>query len=146
MLQKNLFNVDTEVDTKYSKSVNIPQYLPKNEKPILANCFSVDKYKTLVKQINDSSVTEEEKEFLIFAATRHIVFDYAKIADYYAHSNKEMQRLMENNALVIIDFNDALANGYIELSERLINIVRNQKNYQERMKKYNIEDKDVIHG
>jgi hypothetical protein len=30
-----------------------------------------------------------------------------------------MQQLMERSALVIIDYEDAIANGYVRLSERL---------------------------
>ena len=66
---------------------------------------------------------KKKKEFLLLAATRHIVFQYSKIADYYAHSNKEMQRLMEQSALVIIDFDDAIANGYVKLSKNIKDIM-----------------------
>jgi hypothetical protein len=50
---------------------------------------------------------------------RHIVFDYQKIADYYAHASKEIQELMEKSALVIIDFNKAIQNGYVKLSHEI---------------------------
>ena len=59
-----------------------------------------------------------------FAATRHIVFNYSKVADYYAHSSKEVQELMEQSALVIIDVNDAIANGYLQLSKNIEKIMR----------------------
>ena len=58
------------------------------------------------------------------AATRHIVFNYAKIADYYAHAGEEMQNLMEKSALVLIDIDDAIANGYIQLSKDIDEIMR----------------------
>ena len=44
-----------------------------------------------------------------------------KIADYYAHSSKEMQMLMEKSALVIIDFEKAIQLGYVKLSEEIKN-------------------------
>ena len=47
------------------------------------------------------------------------MFNYRKIAEYYANADKEMQKLMENSALVIIDYENAVANGYVKLSERL---------------------------
>ena len=53
------------------------------------------------------------------AAYRHIVFDFDRIADYYAKASKKVQELMEHSALVIIDYNDAIANGYAILSEAL---------------------------
>ena len=70
-----------------------------------------------------SLVNEPEKEFLRHAAARHLVFNYSKIADYYAHTSPEMQRLMEKSALVIIDFDDAIANGYVRLSENIKRIM-----------------------
>lgn len=121
----DLFGIeqDVEVDKKYTTKVQIPQYLPKNEKPSIHSLVDDRKYRELLNQIYNSSLPEEEKEFLRMAATRHIVFNYSKIADYYAHSNKEMQKLMENSALVIIDIDDAIANGYVKLSESIKKIM-----------------------
>lgn len=65
----------------------------------------------------------KKRNFLINAARRHLIFNYSKIADYYAHSNKEMQELMEKSALVIIDINDAIANGYVKLSKNIEKIM-----------------------
>lgn len=113
------FDIDKVVDEKYTKKVNIPQYLPKNVKPSIAELCNDAKTIKLINEIKNSNVTDEEKDFLIKAARRHQVFNYSKIADYYAHSNKEMQELMEKSALVIIDIDDAIANGYVELSNTL---------------------------
>ena len=120
----NLFGVEEEVDSKYTRKVSIPQYLPKNEKPKLHELCNTYKYDKLVSKIKASSLSEEEKNFLITAATRHIVFNYSRIADYYAHSSKEMQELMEESALVIIDIDDAIANGYVKLSKNIEKIMR----------------------
>ena len=70
-----------------------------------------------MKAINESNVTDDEKAFLRYAASRHLVFNYSKIADYYAHATPEMQELMEQSALVILDIDDAIANGYVKLSK-----------------------------
>lgn len=104
---------------KYTQSVKLPQYLPSSKKPLLEELVNQTKTKELLRHINESNVPEEEKEFLRLGAMRHLVFNYSKIADYYAHSDKEMQKLMEESALVIIDFDDAIANGYVELSKTL---------------------------
>lgn len=45
------------------------------------------------------------------------MFNYELIADYYAHSNKEVQALMEALALVIIDFDKAIELGFVQLSD-----------------------------
>lgn len=112
-----------DADNKYSKKIEAPQYLPKKDKPAIVELWSFKKYAELISKIDKSNVSEDEKKFLKLAATRHIVFNYSKIADYYAHSNKEMQELMEESALVIIDFDDAIANGYVKLSKRINEIM-----------------------
>lgn len=121
----DLFGMDTEVDKKYTTKVSIPQYLPKADAPTNTYPLYDDrKYKELLQKIHESNVSEEQKSFLRLAAARHIVFNYSKIADYYAHSGKEMQELMEQSALVIIDFNDAIANGYVKLSKNIEKIMQ----------------------
>jgi hypothetical protein len=121
----DLFGMEPEVvDDKYTTKVNIPQYLPSSEKPPLEALFDDKKYRELMTAISLSSVSEEEKAFLRLAASRHIVFTYAKIADYYAHSGPEMQKLMEQSALVIIDIDDAIANGYVRLSKNIEKIMK----------------------
>lgn len=139
--KKDLFEQKKELVSKYAVSVNIPQYLPKDNCPKLYDCFSDKKYKELLYDINTSNVTEEEKEFLRLAATRHLIFIYSQIADYYAHASKEMQQLMEKSALVIIDFEDAIANGYVKLSQRINEIAIQSDNYKQKLQKYNrVED------
>jgi len=106
-------------DGRYTKKVAVPQYAPSADKPPIEGLVEYEKYSKLLANINKSSVTEEEKRFLRFAATRHLVFRYALIADYYAHATPEMQDLMEQSALVILDIDDAIANGYVKLSRSI---------------------------
>lgn len=124
---KTLFDagLSVDVDKKYSSKVSIPQYLPSNKMPQLYELCDKSKYLELVQNVNKSSVPDEVKEFLKMAATRHIVFNYAKIADYYAHADAETQRLMEQSALVIIDVDDAIANGYMRLSKNIKKLLEN---------------------
>ena len=75
------------------------------------------------------NVSEEQKDFLIKAAQRHLGFNYSKIAEYYAHTDKKTQELMEELVLVIIDFNDAVKQGFVEYSEMMKNII--EKHYGE---------------
>lgn len=120
-----LFSTETEksTDARYTAKIAIPQYVPSNEKPHIDSLVDHKKYSQLLADINRSSVTEEEKKFLRFAAARHIVFRYSLIADYYAHATPEMQELMEKSALVILDVDDAIANGYVKLSEDIRRIL-----------------------
>jgi len=45
--------------------------------------------------------------------------NFELIANYYAHASKECQELMEDSALVIIDFEKALEKGYVTLSDKI---------------------------
>ena len=126
-----LFSIPTKDamngDTKYSRAIKIPQYNPSKEVPHLSSLVNIEKYGTLIAAINKSSVSEEEKKFLRLAASRHIGFNYSKIADYYAHASKEMQELMEQSALVILDIDDAIANGYVKLSAKMKQLIDEAK-------------------
>lgn len=106
-------------DKKYVGKIDAPVYEPKNIKPYILELYNTEKSNNLIDKINKSSLPKAEKEFLIQASKRHIVFNYEKIADYYAHSNKEMQNLMEESALVIVDFNQAIENGFVQVCEEL---------------------------
>lgn len=118
-----LFKIEKEVDNKYTKKIQIPQYLPSDDKPPISALSDLDKYSKLMYNINKSNVSAEEKQFLRFAASRHIVFNYSRIADYYAHASAEMQDLMEQSALIILDIDDAIANGYVKLSQGIKSII-----------------------
>jgi hypothetical protein len=124
MKQLNLFGQEfapnTE-DQKYSTKIEAPIYEPKNIKPHILELCDKSKTNRLIREIEQSSLTIEEKKFLIDAAQRHSVFNYERIADYYAHSSKEMQHFMERSALVIIDFEKAIEYGYVKLCDEIRN-------------------------
>ncbi len=106
-----------EDDNVYTRKIEAPTYEPKNEKPAPHTLYNTDKVEELIDKIKDLKLHNTEQAFLIYAAYRHTVFDYSKIADFYAHSNKEVQELMEDSALVIIDFDKAIENGYVKLTK-----------------------------
>jgi hypothetical protein len=107
---------------QYSSKITSPIYEPKENKPLITELYDLKKYNELKDQINNSNLSEDEKEFLIIASTRHIVFNYKNIAEYYAHSNKETQEHFENNALVIIDYKKAIELGFVKLYSTLENL------------------------
>jgi hypothetical protein len=116
-------NSNKKQDIKYTHKIKTPQYEITGEKPLLASLCNDAKCNELISKIRKSNVTEEQKKFLINAAKRHLVFNYKNIAEYYAHADKEMQELMEDSALVIIDFDDAIAKGYVKLSKDISEII-----------------------
>lgn len=126
--EENL-KIETEEENPYTMKVDIPQYQITGECPKLKECINTQKVAELIKEIEQSDITDEQKKFLINAAQRHLVFDYSKIAEYYAHQDKTMQELMEKSALVIIDFEDAIKNGYVEIRKEINNIL--EDNYDE---------------
>jgi hypothetical protein len=122
MKQFNMFGIlEDQGEKKYTTKIDAPIYQPKNEKPHILELYDNQKTKRLIREIDQSSLPTEEKMFLVDAARRHTIFNYEKIADYYANSSKEMQHLMERSGLVIIDFEKAIEYGYVKICEDIKN-------------------------
>lgn len=107
----------------YSPNVKIPQYEITGSQPSIAELYDSGKPTSLIVEIEAANISDEEKEFLKYAAYRHTVFNFKNIAEYYANASAEMQQLMEKSALVIIDLDDAIANGYAKLDEGILSMV-----------------------
>lgn len=105
--------------TGYSDKIKPPIYQPSGRKPQVCELVDRRKAQALIDEIDAAAVPPEVKDFLRAAATRHYRFDYQKIADYYAHSPASVQRLMERSALVIIDLEQAIELGYVELAKKI---------------------------
>ena len=106
--------LDDEEENPYSQEKHVPQYEPTGDFVDIMDLIDDEKTNELIREIKESNVSDDEKNFLIKAAYRHLVFNYSKIADYYSNASEEMQILMEKSALVIIDMDDAIANGYVK--------------------------------
>ena len=116
MTQFTMFREEA-AEQKYSTKIEAPIYEPKHPKPHPLTLCDQTKTKALIREIDESILPEDEKAFLRAAAWRHAVFHYERIADYYAHATPEMQRLMEKSALVIIDFEAAIEQGFVKVCE-----------------------------
>lgn len=110
---------NSPLDDKYTHKTSTPIYTPSNEKPAITDCYNSEKRDKLIQRINESQIPPEIKEFLKLASNRHISFNYSLIADFYAHSNKEIQELFEQNALVIIDYERAIQDGYVKIKKTI---------------------------
>lgn len=124
VMKMDLFGFDLgekleEEEKKYTMKTNIPQYEIKGDRPELGELVDTSKTNELLRRIKESNVEDDVKKFLKLGAYRHLRFDYSKVAEYYAHADKEVQELFEDSALVIIDFDDAIAKGYVQLSEQV---------------------------
>ena len=118
--------LDFAKEEKYTQTITSPVYEIKGTKPKIKDLYNDTKTNELIDKIKSSKLNKDEQEFLINAAHRHRVFDYSKIAEYFAHSSKEVQHLMELSALVIIDYDKAIENGYVQLTEYLMNLQDNE--------------------
>ena len=114
---------DYQGENIYTKKVDVPLYEIKGECPSEDELTNHAKVRELVTEIEQSDISDKQKQFLLTAANRHTVFDYSKIAEYYAHADSNIQRLMEKSALIIIDYDDAIRSGYVHLSNEIAEIV-----------------------
>lgn len=110
---------EKDENNPYTKTVNLPQYEIKGEQPDISQVYDSTKTEQLISEIEEANIHEKEKEFLRMAAYRHTVIDFEAVAEYYAGASKETQELMEKSALVLIDYEDAIANGFTALTESL---------------------------
>lgn len=104
----------------YTHKIEIPHYTPTQEhQPAITSLYDDSKTQELIREINNANLSDELKLFLTLASYRHTVFNFSQIAEYYAHCDEQTQSLFEQNALVIIDFNDAIAKGFVKLTESI---------------------------
>ena len=124
----DLLSPEEEDDSKYSKKIDAPVYEPTGDCPPIVELYDKVKYEELTAKIyQDDSIDSEIKDFLLAAAARHIRFDFEQIAEFYAHAPPDLQQLMEDSALVIVDFDKAITGGYVKLSQAISEIYTSEK-------------------
>ena len=105
-------------DISYTDKIETPEYQPtQDEPPALSELYDTERYEELIAAIEDAPVSGEFEQFLRFAAQRHIVFDYENIAEFFAHQDAERQRLMELLTLVIVDYDKAVEQGFVDFAD-----------------------------
>lgn len=106
---------------KYTDKIETPVYEPtQDDAPALGECYDTDRYEELLAEIESADVSNGMREFLQLAAQRHVIFDYENIAEFYAHADPETQELMEALTLVIVDFNQAVEQGFINFADNVL--------------------------
>jgi hypothetical protein len=128
--QENILENSDDLDdlSAYSQKIQAPIYKITGEKPTIVDMVNVEKTNELILKIKEKRnlLSDDVYDFLINAAQRHTIFNYQNIAEFYAHADKELQTLMEDSALVIIDFAKAIENGFVEMSKEISEIYEEQ--------------------
>ena len=109
-------------NSNYTRKIEAPIYEPTGEKPPVASLFDDAKTQKLREEIRCANLPKEVEGFLLVAAERHTVFDFRRVADFYSHADARVQRLMEKSALVIIDFDKAIENGFMVLTKEILEL------------------------
>lgn len=115
---------------QYTTAIEVPRYEPTGERPAVSTLFDSAKAEELRAAIELEDLDPTVREFLLLAAGRHVVFEYARIAEFYAHAEPAVQRLMEASALVIIDFEDAIRNGYVRFMDAIAELEAGDRDLQ----------------
>jgi hypothetical protein len=118
---------DEEAENPYTDKVTVPPYEVTGPKPDLSEIYDDSKCRKLLGGIDAADMLDDEKHFLRAAAYRHVVFNFQEIANYYAHSSVDVQQLMEDSALVIVDFDKAIQNGWTRLGHALDAVYADEK-------------------
>ena len=95
-------------------------YEPKGEKPFIEECIDTTEMDAVLERLEKrKGLTKEERRVFEICAYRFCKIDFSKMAEYYAQSEAPAQSAMEDNFLVLVDFNQARERGYIKMVEKL---------------------------
>jgi hypothetical protein len=119
--------IENEVGPTYSKKIDTPVYEMTGEKPDVGDLFDDEYAQKLFDAIDESDLEADVKTFLTLAAYRHVRINFGKVAEFYAHSDADVQRLIEDSALVIVDFDKSIERGWIRMNEELANAYRSSE-------------------
>lgn len=107
-------------DDRYTDKIETPVYEPTGPKPDISELYDDTRYQELIEKVEQADVPDELRAFLRFAAQRHIVFDYENIAEFYSHEDAETQALMEALTLVIVDYDQAVEQGFVRFADSIL--------------------------
>ena len=122
-LADELDEEEGEKEDPYTSKITTPTYEPTGEEVSLQDLVDTTKRDDLVRKIQTADIPSDIEEFLKNAAQRHLRFNYRNIAEYYANAPKEVQELFEDSALVIIDYDKAIENGYVKLTKAIESMI-----------------------
>lgn len=111
----------------YSRKIEAPIYEITGDCPSIPQMMNRSKTESLQAEIDGTDLPDDVRDFLRYAAERHTVFNFRNIAEFYAHADAQTQDLMERSALVIIDFDRAIEEGFVQLAQGMMEQVRGIK-------------------
>ena len=114
---------EDELD-RYTSKIEAPIYRITGDEPLIPELYNDKRTHELIDKIESSNINEDIKDFLLLTAQRHTIFNYEKIAEFYAHQDREVQELMEDLTLIIIDFNKAIEQGFVDFAKKTLEGVR----------------------
>ena len=124
----DLFDALEEGDSniEYTDKVKTPTYEPtQDEPPALSELYDTGRYDELIQEIEAANLPADMERFMRFAAQRHIIFDYENIAEYFAHAEPHVQELMELLTLVIVDYDQAVEQGFVKYVDETMEEIEN---------------------
>lgn len=122
-----LADIAGDIDNKYASQIVAPVYHPTGDNPAVTDLSDTEYAETLRSEIEAAGLDDDLRQFLLSAAERHTVFNFAQIAEFYAHADADVQHLMERSGLVIIDFDKAVENGFVSMSHILAELAGEQR-------------------
>jgi hypothetical protein len=102
--------------------IEIPFYRPSEIKPDINELANINKTNDLKTKIDLLDCEDGLKEILKNRASFFTDFNFQKIADFYAKSDKETKCLFEDLGMVILAPKEALKKGFIEMSENIFEL------------------------
>lgn len=118
---------DGESEENYIRKIESPHYIPTGDQPAIGELYDRTKTIKLLREINEADdLPDDIREFLRYAAERHTIFNFSRVAEFYAHASEPIQNLMENSALVIVDFRKAIELGLVAITEEIREMVREE--------------------
>lgn len=118
-------DVDGEV---YSAKIEAPVYEPKRDTPpAISKMMDSSRAEGLVAKIKTMELPDDVRKFLEFSAMRFVEFRFDNIAEFYCHASKEVQEVMEDLALVIIDFDRATELGFVRLTDTFRELMKSEE-------------------
>lgn len=116
-----------EGESPYTSAALNPIYEPRGESYKPRDLYDDSKALQLAQRVTElEDIDEDLAAFLIAATSRFIEFRYDRIAEYYASAPPHIQRIMEELALVIVDFDQAIERGFLSLNESLLDQYREE--------------------